>query len=115
VRIVESATAREAVLLDVNTTHPFRQKEVVDAVNRHFGGSVRFTTNDNVAIRRLHKIDGQTKFCYRPKFGSRQYSEAYVRWVIESIAHDKDFLQNIRRGYHDLVVANNQQRKTRRR
>lgn len=115
VRLVESTTAKEALLLDVNTTHPFRQKEVVDAVNNHFSGSVRFTTNDNVAIRRLHKIDGQTKFCYRPKFGSGQYSERYVHWVTDNISRDKEFLQNIRRSYHELVVANNQQRKTGRR
>lgn len=111
VRLVESTTAKEAMLLDVNTTHPFRQKEVVDAVNKHFSGSIRFTTNDNVAIRRLNKIDGQTKFCYRPKFGSGQYSERYVRWLIDSISGDKGFLQNIRQSYHELVVANNQQRR----
>ncbi len=111
VRIVETPTAREAILLDANTTHPFRQKEVVDTINVHFSGAVRFTTNDNVAIRRLHKVDAQTKFCYRPKFGSCQYSPAYVEWVINCISSDTNFLPDLRRRYHDLIVAHNQQRK----
>ena len=55
VRIVDDSTAKEAMLLDVNTVHPYRQKEVVGAINGHFAGSIRITTNDNVAIRRLHK------------------------------------------------------------
>lgn len=111
VRLVDTTTARDAILLDVNTTHPFRQKEVVDTINRHFSGSIRFTTNDNLAVRKLHKIDVQTKFCYRPKFGSCQYSTAYVEWVIERISSDTNFLSDLRRSYHDLIVTNNQQRK----
>ncbi|HKB89130.1 MAG TPA: RNA-binding domain-containing protein [Opitutaceae bacterium] len=111
VRIVDGPTAREAVVLDVNFTHPHRQKDVIEAINRHFAGSVRFTTNDNIAIRRLHKIEVLTKFYYRPKFGSGQYSDAYVQWAIEQIAADTNFLSNIRRNYHQLLVSNNQQRK----
>lgn len=112
VRIVDTPTAKEAILLDVNTTHPFRQKEVVDTLNRHFSDAVRFTTNDNVAVRRLHKIDAQTKFCYRPKFGSCQYSTAYIEWLIERISSDTNFLPTLRRSYHDLIVTNNQQRRS---
>jgi hypothetical protein len=107
VRIVDKPSSREAVVLDINSTHPFRQKEVVDAVNQRFAGVIRFTTNDNLAVRRVHKVDTQSKFCYRPRFGSCQYSEGYVDWLIESISLDAEFLPKTRRHHHDLVVANN--------
>ncbi len=115
VRIVDSSDAKDAVLLDLNTVHPHRQKEVVDAVVARFAGKIRFTTTDNAAIRKLHQIDGQKKFYYKPKTGSGQYSEVYVKWVVDQIEADTNFLTGIRQKYHDLLIGTNQQRKAQRR
>lgn len=111
VRIVDSLEAKPAILLDPNSTHPYRQKEVVDAISKHFGGRIRFTTNDNHSIRKLHEIKEKREYFYKPKTGSGQYSDAYVSWVINQIETDGAFLTKIRKASRDSIAADNIRRK----
>jgi len=107
IRLVQDPTAAAAAMLDPNVTHPHRQKEVVAKVNEILAGRAHVTSNDIVAIRRLHKIEDDRSLCYRPKFGSCLYSDLFVQWVTSHIADDEKFLGDLRQRYHDVTVTRN--------
>lgn len=111
VRLVLDAAAEPGTFLDPNITHPHRQKEVVEKVNAHFQGRVRVTTNNIVAIRRIHKSEEDRLLCYRPKYGSPLYSDMFVQWVTSQIEDDVAFLAEVRQRYHQMTIERNQQRK----
>lgn len=111
VRLVEDSDAKDAVVVDVNASHPYVLKAVIGAVKEHFGDKVPFNSADNLAVRRAWNIDAQKRYTFRPKVGSTQYSEAYVKWLIGQIEATPDFLTAARKKHHDLVVAQNIRRR----
>ena len=111
VRLVTDDNAETAKLIDPNKTHPYRQKEVVETVNKRLDGKYRFTSNDNVAARRIFGLEQRAEFYYRPKYGSGQYSDAYVDHLVKQILEDPNYLENLRQSFHRLVVHLNAKRK----
>jgi EC042_2821-lke REase len=90
--------------LDPDVSHPYRQKEVVAEVNRKLPGRTAVNAYDIQCFRKVHKIDEKTapQFCHLPKFGSMQYSDAFIEWVVEQHAKDKKFFKKARDGMYDL-------------
>jgi hypothetical protein len=110
IRLVQDPAATPTAVLDINRTHPHRQKEIVAQVNDHFQGKVRVTSGDILAIRCLHKTDTDISLCYRPKFGSPQYTDLFVNRLISQIENDAAFLPKLRQDYHEITIARNRQR-----
>ena len=54
------------------------------------------------AIRRTYDIDPD--FVHRPRFGTNQYSQAFVDWLVERLAGDPEFVARARARYHELRV-----------
>jgi len=107
VRLVQDPAAAPAAMLDPNITHPHRQKELVANVNERLAGCAHVTTNDIVAIRRVHKTEEDRSLCYLPKFGSCHYSDLFVNWIVSRIENDSSFLPNVRQSYYKVKVARN--------
>ena len=107
VRFVQDPTVAAAAILDPNLTHPHRQKEVVARVNEILAGRAHVSSNDIVAIRRLHKIEEDRSLCYLPKFGSCLYSDLFIKWVVTHVTEDGNFLGDLRQRFHDLTVSRN--------
>lgn len=92
VRLVDDPHAEGVGRLDPDLTHPFRQKELVVEVRRRLGDGPTFTGYHNQVIRKVYGIDeSRPEFYYRSKFGSPQYSEAYVEWIIHQFEKDAGF------------------------
>jgi hypothetical protein len=98
VRIVSDRAATSARLLDPDVTHPYRQIELLKALNAEIKVDPPITSYDNLSVRRLHKIDeSRPDFYYCSKFGSPQYSEDYRRWLIEQLKQHPSFFANARK------------------
>jgi hypothetical protein len=86
--------------VDPDQSHPHRQKEVITEVNRRLDGR---TVNafDVLSVRRVYAISEDTRpeFVHVPKFGSPQYSDAFVDWLVEQDARDPRFFENAKAGY----------------
>jgi hypothetical protein len=86
--------------VDPDRSHPHRQKEVITEVNRRLDGR---TVNafDVLSVRRVYAISEETRpeFVHVPKFGSPQYSDAFVDWLVEQDARDPKFFENAKAGY----------------
>ena len=86
--------------IDPDLSHPFRQKEVVREVNVRLVGR-EVNAFDILSVRRIHGISEETHpdFVHVPKFGSPQYSEAFVDWLIEQDATDPQFFARAKTRY----------------
>ncbi len=115
VRLVEDPAAAPAAMLDPNITHPHRQKEVIAKVNERLAGKTHVTSADVLAIRRIHRLEANRSLCYQPRFGSCQYSDLFVEWIISHIQADPNFLRDVKHRFHELTVAHNAATRRRRR
>ena len=86
--------------VDPDHSHPYRQKEVIREVNARLGeGAVN--AFDVLSVRRVHAISEDTRpeFVHVPKFGSPQYSDAFVEWVVAEHERDPRFFEQAKASY----------------
>ena len=102
IRIVDDPDAPAYRQIDPNETHPFRQKHVIAEIRKSLPGGEHFSSRDALAVRRLHDIDSNPAFFYHPKFGSPQYSPAYIDWLRERVT-DPAFLPEVRRRWNERL------------
>jgi hypothetical protein len=86
--------------VDPDQSHPYRQKEVIREVNARLGeGAVN--AFDVLSVRRVHAISEDTRpeFVHVPKFGSPQYSDAFVEWLVAERQRDPRFFEKAKTSY----------------
>jgi hypothetical protein len=86
--------------VDPDHSHPYRQKEVIREVNSRLGeGTVN--AFDILSVRRVHAISEETRaeFVHVPKFGSPQYSDAFVDWLVAEYQRDRQFFAQAKARY----------------
>jgi hypothetical protein len=86
--------------VDPDRSHPYRQKEVIREVNARLDGAV-VNAFDVLSVRRVHVISEETRpeFVHVPKFGSPQYSDAFVDWLIGEHERDPEFFARAKAKY----------------
>ena len=86
--------------VDPDQSHPYRQKEVIREVNARLGEG---TVNqfDVLSVRRVHAVSEETRpeFVHVPKFGSPQYSDAFVDWLVAEQQRDPQFFRRAKATY----------------
>lgn len=88
--------------IPIDTTHPYRQKEVVEEVNRRFAGRPKITTHDILCIRRVFEVQKDINLCYTQNFASPRYSEAFVNWIVKQHEEDASFFSKTKNRYDKL-------------
>jgi hypothetical protein len=78
--------------VDPDRSHPYRQKEVIREVNARLDG-LNVNAFDVLSVRRVHAIteESRPEFVHVPKFGSPQYSDAFVDWLVAEDERDPEF------------------------
>jgi len=100
IRIVDDPTVPAYREVDRDKTHPHRQTELLSRVNQMLGGSKDINTYDVLCARKVHKIDQtKPKFYHKPRYGSPQYSDAFVNWLVEQYTKDSLFFDKAREEY----------------
>jgi EC042_2821-lke REase len=105
-RVIRITTDVHAPLyraVDFDITHPYRQKELVEEVNGRLREDKAINAYEFQAIKRTHDIDPE--FVHQPRFGTSQYSQAFVDWLVERIERDPEFVTRARSHYHELRVS----------
>jgi len=102
IRIVDDPAAPAYRRIDPNATHIYRQMDVIAQVRKRLPQDQRFNSHDVLAIRRVHGIESNPLFFYKPKFGSPQYSQDFVKWILGQHRKDKSFFAKTRRSYRGL-------------
>jgi hypothetical protein len=105
-RVIRITTDEHAPLyraIDFDVTHPFRQKELIAEVNGRLPTESAINGYEFQAIRRTYEIEPD--FVHRPRYGTNQYSEAFVDWLVDRIDRDPEFVARARAHYHELRVS----------
>jgi hypothetical protein len=86
--------------IDPDLSHPYRQKEVIREVNARLDGR-EVNAFDILSVRRMYEISEESHpdFVHVPKFGSPQYSEAFVAWLVDQDAKDPQFFARAKARY----------------
>lgn len=105
IRIVDDPNAPAYRNVDPNTTHPFRQKDVIQKIKERIPECGRFTAHDALAIRRLFNIDGNPRYYHKPRFGSAQYSPEYVEWLEGEIRSNPSFIEECRSRFSTIPTV----------
>lgn len=100
IRIVDDASAQAFRLLDIDKTHPYRQKEVIDEVKKRLPKNARFNSFDVQVLRKVHPVLETPAYSHQPRFGSRQFSKRAVEWVTSHYEKDPDFFLKARDSFH---------------
>ena len=103
-RLIRLTTDPSAPLygqIDPDLSHPYRQKEVITEVNKRLDGTRSVNAFDVLSVRRVHDITEETRpeFVHVPKFGSPQYSDAFVDWLVEQDVRDPEFFAHAKQRY----------------
>jgi hypothetical protein len=77
-------------------THPYRQKELIEAINQHFPSDKHINQYDIQCVRKMYDIENNLTFHYLPKFGGHQYSPALSEWIMNQYQADNMFFQKAR-------------------
>jgi hypothetical protein len=105
-RVIRITTDEHAPLyraVDFDVTHPYRQKELIEEVNGRLAAEHAINGYEFLAVRRTNEIDPD--FVHRPRYGTNQYSEAFVDWLVAQIERDPEFIARARERYHELRVS----------
>jgi hypothetical protein len=94
--------------VDFDVTHPFRQKELIAEVNSRLPEERAINAYEFLAVRRTNEIDPD--FAHRPRFGTNQYSQAFVDWLVERIEGDGEFIERARARYHGIRISESKSR-----
>ena len=89
--------------VDFDATHPYRQKELIATVNERVPEERAINSYEFQAVKKTYDIDPD--FVHLPRFGTNQYSEAFVDWLVERIESDPEFIARARAHYHELRVS----------
>jgi hypothetical protein len=106
VRLTDDPSAPVVRALDPDRTHPFRQKELLIELNKRLPDTRRQMTGyDAQCVRKVYGIDGKAEYAHKSVFGSRQYSQAFIDWIVGQSKKDKSFFGKARRKAKDLAKA----------
>jgi hypothetical protein len=96
IRITNDLTAPEYRLVDPDTTHPFRQKELVAEVNERLPTGERINQFDIQAVRHLYAVEAEPRYFHKARFATAQYSPEFRDWLVGEFERDGDFFAKTR-------------------
>ncbi|MDH3314579.1 MAG: putative DNA binding domain-containing protein [Gammaproteobacteria bacterium] len=102
IQIIDDPNAPTYRVVDIDRTHPFRAKEAIMEIAKRLPEDVVFNSFDFLSLRKVHDIDDREEFTHEPKFGSRQYSQGFVDWVVREYNKDHTFLTKARKKYREI-------------
>jgi hypothetical protein len=105
VRVTNDPNATAVVAVDKGRLCPYRQKDVLRRLGERLPGGPMISSHDLVSINSAHNIQNREEMCWKPDFSAKQYSDAYIDWIIEQIASTPHFLADARRQRYESMHA----------
>jgi hypothetical protein len=95
VRIVSDPAAPALQPQDVDRLYPWRQKDLVQELNRRLGRRL-LNSYDIQAVRRHHRLDEHPEFVFNLPGAGRRYSPAAAEWIMNEYAGNPEFFRSAR-------------------
>lgn len=105
IRLTDDPAALVYGKLDPDDTHPYRQKELIEALNARLPGDAQVNPHDVLSVRRVHDIREATRpeYTHEPRYGSPQYSQLFADWLVEQFERDHGFFWKAREKYAERL------------
>jgi hypothetical protein len=98
IRVVTDPRAPAFRVIDYDKTHPYRQKELIAAFRERVPGRT-INQFDLLSVRHVHGIDTRPEFSHKSLFGTRQYSQKFLDWLVREAVADPAFFSSARAAY----------------
>ena len=100
VHLTDDPSAPHLRLVTPDELYPYRALEFVKLVNGELQTHYVTMTVHDLAVL-LSTIDRKraVEFCYMPRHGPKQYSQAYADWIVNQVARNRSFFQLARARY----------------
>lgn len=105
-RLTDDPDAPPYYAVPIDSTHPYRQKEVIWEVNGRLKGRRQINSHDVLCIRRVYQVQKELNYCYTQNFASPRYSKAFVEWIVESYERNGSFFEEAKARYDELKSGN---------
>jgi hypothetical protein len=80
--------------------YPYRQTELVRRLRERLD-TLPLGSHDLLCVRRVHGTDDNPLFSHKAQWSPRQYSDAFVEWILEQHRLDPEFFQKARDAYRN--------------
>jgi hypothetical protein len=80
--------AQGVIAVDRHEIFSYRQKAIIERLKRVLPAGV-VLNNDSQAINKVYKIAANNNLSWQPDFSSRQYSEAFVEWIVDKVSKEQ--------------------------
>jgi hypothetical protein len=107
IQLTSDPNAPAYYAVPIDTTHPFRQKEVVQEFDARLAGKKSITSHDILCVRRVYSVQKDIKFCYTQNYATPRYSKAFVDWLAQKYGEDIKFFEKTKAQFDQLkqIVA----------
>ena len=95
IRLTDDPKAPGYQVIGIDASYPYRQKEVIEELNRRRSG-LGANAFDILCARRVYATEDDPRYCHKGRFTSPQYSEAFLDWLGERLDADADFFDKCR-------------------
>ena len=95
IRLSSDGSGPEFKVIDNDQLYPYRSKELLAKLT-DIVGSKAASSYDIQIVRRAYAIDENPNYSHKGKFGTRQYSDAFVDWLVSQYSADDQFFQRCR-------------------
>jgi len=103
IRITDDPNAPAYQKINPDLSHPYRHKELVALFNKT-NEQIKINRNDVQCVRKIHRIDSEhPEFFYKPKYGSPQFSNEFLSWLIQKSKEDPKFFENAKSGIYKHI------------
>ena len=106
IKISDDINAKAGIAVDRHDICPYRQKEVMAKLKVRLPDGPLPTTHDIQTIVKIYDIGSKPQYAWKPEFSSRQYSEAFIDWLVENLRTDTNFLVNVRQKSYEMTHPN---------
>ncbi len=96
IRIVNDPNAPAFRNPNPDSTHPHRQKELLELINQRSGGKRKINQYDILCIRKVYKLEGEPQYYYKTKFSPPQYSDDFMNWLVKKYKENPLFFDKAR-------------------
>jgi len=105
IRITEDQNAPAYKIENPDKICPYRQKDILRIINERLGNEEKINQYDIQAIVHAYGVDNsKPNYFYKSLYGQKQYSEAFVNWVIEKHQGDSLFFTKAREAYKNKAL-----------
>lgn len=102
VRLTDTDDATPIRIENPDEFYPLRQMDIIKLINDNIGKNLKINNYDIYAVRTVFNIDENKKYYFKSKFGSPQYSNDFIGFILKEYNSDNKFFKKTREQFKNI-------------